>query len=485
MNRLVVKGVILSVLLNLIVKSAWILGIELGVQRVVGNESYGQYYSLFNITVLFLIVLDLGITNFNNKNIAQHTQLLNKHLGGLIMLKFILGILYLFILLPVGYFLNNNSDSLQILILLGLAQIFNSFTLYFRSNLNALFRFGWDALLSVADRLLLILFCSIVLLDIVNISMDILLFAKLQMITSFITMLVAAAANFKITGAVKLNFNLVFYYSILRKSLPFATLVLIMGLYSKSDAVLLGYLLDDTLEAGIYAAGYRLFDAYAQFAIIAAGVLYPFFSRSIKLGESVNEMLGWSIRLLVSSAILLTVISLFFSNELAELLYKEHIPETVHILSVLMFVSVPYVLSIIAGSYITAAGKIKFLIQVALLCAVVNIVLNIIFIPSYGAIASSYIAILTQLVSASILILFISKRLQFVGTIMWITRLFVLTVVLFSSAFLIRIQSWPIMLDLIIMLVLFVIILLLTRILDFKTFSVIFKNSLVSGKNIN
>lgn len=477
MNRLVIRGVVLSVLLNLIVKSGWILGIELGVQRVVGNESYGQYYSLFNITVLFLIILDLGITNFNNRNIAQHRHLLNKHLGGLTILKLILGILYLFILLPVGFFLDYNSDSLQILFLLGLAQIFNSFTLYFRSNLNALFRFGWDALLSVADRLLLILFCSIVLLRIVNISMDILLFAKLQVITSFITMSVAAITNFKITGAVKLNFNPVFYYYILRQSLPFATLVLIMGLYSKSDAVLLGYLLDDTLQTGIYAAGYRLFDAYAQFAIIATGVLYPFFSRSIKFGESVNEILGWSIRLLVSSAILLTIISLFFSDELAKLLYKEHIPETAHILSILMFISVPYVLSIVAGSYITAAGKIKFLIHVALLCAFVNIVLNIIFIPSYGAFASSYIAILTQLISASMLILFISKRLQFVGTIKWLIRLFILIVVLFSGAFVIRIQPWPIILDLIIMLILFVIILSLTRILDFKMFSVLFKSS--------
>jgi len=480
MNRLVVRGMAFSVLLNLVVKSAWILGVELGIQRVVGNESYGQYYSLFNITVLFLIVLDLGITNFNIRNIAQHSQLLNKHLGGLTILKFILGIVYLLVLLPVGYILNNNSDSLQILFLLGVAQMFNSFTLYFRSNLNALFRFGWDAVLSVADRLLLILFCSIVLLGIESISMDILLFAKLQMITSFITMLIAAIANFKVAGSVKLNFNPVFYYSILRQSLPFAMLVLIMSVYTKSDAVLLSYLLEDASEAGIYAAGYRLFDAYAQFAVIATGVLYPFFSRSIKFGESVNAIFGWSIRLLISSAFFLTIMSLFFSNELAELLYKENIPETARVLSVLMFVSVPYVLSIVAGSYITAAGRIRFLVQVALLCAFLNIVLNIIFIPSHGAFASAFIAVLTQIVSASVLIYFIAKRLQFVNTTKWIIRLSALVVALLSGAFVISNQSWPILLDVVMMLFLFVIALLFTRILDFKMLYVIFKSNVDS-----
>ncbi len=480
MNRLVVRGMAFSVLLNLMVKSVWILGVELAVQRAVGNQSYGQYYSLFNITVLFLIVLDLGITNFNIRNIAQHSQLLNKHLGGLTILKLILGMVYLFVLLPVGYMLNNDSNSLKILFLLGLAQMFNSFTLYFRSNLSALLRFGWDAALSVADRLLLIIFCSIVLLGIGGISMDIFLFAKLQMITSFITMLIAATANFKVAGSIKLNFNPVFYYSILRQSFPFATLVMIMSIYTKSDAVLLSYLLEDASQAGIYAAGYRLFDAYAQFAVIATGILYPFFSRSIKLGQSVNAILGWSIRLLISSAFFLTIISLFFSNELAGLFYKEHVRETARVLSVLMFVSVPYVLSIVAGSYITAAGRIRFLIQVALLCAFVNIVLNIIFIPSYGAIASAIIAVLTQIVSASVLIYFIAKRLQFVNTTNWIIRLSVLVLTLLSGAFVISNQSWPIVLDMVMMLVIFVIALLFTRILDFKMFYVIFKSNVDS-----
>ncbi|MCX7745147.1 MAG: oligosaccharide flippase family protein [Flavobacteriales bacterium] len=469
MNKLIVKGIVLSVLLNLAVKSLWILGVELGVQRVVGNTSYGIYYSLYNVTVLFLIILDLGITNFNNRNIAQHNQLLSKHLGGLIILKLLLGAIYLLALLPVAFILNLEKGAIHILFLLGFAQIFNSFTLYLRSNLNALLKFGWDALLSVSDRLLLIIFCGIVLMDLTRFKMDVLLFARLQLISSLITMLIATLANIKIIGLVKLSFNWKFYYSILRQSLPFATLVLIMSVYTKSDAVLLNYLRFDSTEAGIYAAAYRLFDAFAQFAVIATGVLFPYFSKSIKSGESVNEIFGWAVRLLFSSAFFLSIFTVFFSDELSDLLYKEHISETAQVLAVLMCVAIPYVLSIIAGSYITAAGRIRFLVKIALICALINVLLNIIFIPMYGALASAYIAILTQSISALLLMFFVNKRLKFNLIKTWVFRFFGFIFLLVVGAYFVSIQHWLIIVDMIIMIGLFIILLLIFRILNLRT----------------
>lgn len=468
MNKLIVKGIALSVLLNLVVKSLWILGVELGVQRVVGNTSYGLYYSLFNVTVLFLIILDLGITNFNNRNIAQHSQLLSKHLGGLTVLKFLLGLVYLFILLPVAYFLNLDTDAIQILFLLAIAQMFNSFTLYLRSNLNALLKFGWDALLSVADRLLLIVFCGIVLMDLTRFKMDILLFARLQLLSSFITMLIASLANIKIAGMFKLTFNWKFYYTILRQSLPFASLVLVMSIYTKSDAVLLNYLREDATEAGIYAAAYRLFDAFAQFAVIATGVLFPYFSRSIKTGESVNEIFGWAVRLLFSSAFFLSVFTVFFNEKLSDLLYKEHVSETAQVLAVLMCVAIPYVLSIIAGSYITAAGRIRFLVQIALICALTNVVFNIIFIPIYGALASAYIAILTQSLSALLLMIFVIRRLKFNLIKKWIVRFSGLIILLVAGAYFISLQQLPIIFDMLLMIGLFLMLLLLFGVLNVR-----------------
>ena len=69
--------------LNLLIKPFWILGIDRGVQNAVGESDYGLYLSVFSYSFLFFILLDLGITNFNNRNIAQNNQLLSKHFAGI------------------------------------------------------------------------------------------------------------------------------------------------------------------------------------------------------------------------------------------------------------------------------------------------------------------------------------------------------------------------------------------------------------------
>ena len=65
MQKKLLSGLFWVLLANLLVKPLWILGIEVGVQNAVGNEVYGFYFSILSISLIFNILLDLGITNFN------------------------------------------------------------------------------------------------------------------------------------------------------------------------------------------------------------------------------------------------------------------------------------------------------------------------------------------------------------------------------------------------------------------------------------
>jgi O-antigen/teichoic acid export membrane protein len=77
-------NLIFLVSLNLLIKPFWIFGIDMAVQNTVGASEYGFYFALFNFSLLLNIFLDLGITNFNNRNIARHNQLLTKHFSNIV-----------------------------------------------------------------------------------------------------------------------------------------------------------------------------------------------------------------------------------------------------------------------------------------------------------------------------------------------------------------------------------------------------------------
>ncbi|HZX63242.1 MAG TPA: oligosaccharide flippase family protein, partial [Bacteroidales bacterium] len=157
MQRKFLTNLGLMLLLNLLIKPIWIFAIDRNVQNMVGALDYGFYFEVLNFSFLFNIFLDLGITNFNNRNIAQNHHLLNKHFSAIVVLKFMLAMVYIFIAFTVALLMNYKADQMKLLAWLAFNQILTSFILYLRSNVSGLLMFKTDSILSVLDRLLMIL----------------------------------------------------------------------------------------------------------------------------------------------------------------------------------------------------------------------------------------------------------------------------------------------------------------------------------------
>ena len=109
------------------------------------------------------MLLDFGITNYNNRNIAQNHQLLSKSLSNIVGLKLLLAILYAIVTIVVGFFIGYEGRQFQLLLFLILNQFIASFILYLRSNLSGLHYFKTDSFISVLDRALMIIICGILL----------------------------------------------------------------------------------------------------------------------------------------------------------------------------------------------------------------------------------------------------------------------------------------------------------------------------------
>ena len=94
MAKKLFRNLFLLVFVNLLVKPLWIFGIDLQVQNTVGAENYGFYFVVFNFSFLFHIILDLGLHQFNNKEVAKNPSLLPSLFGKLFALKGMMTILY-------------------------------------------------------------------------------------------------------------------------------------------------------------------------------------------------------------------------------------------------------------------------------------------------------------------------------------------------------------------------------------------------------
>jgi len=391
-------NLILLVLLNILIKPFWFFGIEVAVQNRVGEEMYGFYFSLFNFAFILNILLDLGITNFNNRAIARNPQKLGTHLESIVPLKFLLSLVYAGIVFLTGAIIGYSEVQFRLLVVLVINQFLSSFILYLRSNISGIQLFRTDSLLSVLDRTLMIILNSILLwTNFTGKAYRIEWFVYTQTISYSITLSVVLAIVLFHSGKIRLHFNPGKTMAILRQSYPFAILILLMSFFNRIDSVMIERLLEDGKEqAGIYAQSFRILDALSQFAVLFSALLLPMFSKMLKTGENTEELIRIAASLLLTVSVTAAVAGLFFNEEIIRLMYHQVELKSPAILSLLMggfvFISVSY----IYGTLLTANRNLKQLNTLAGITVVLNISLNLLLIPEFKAYGAAIASIISQ-----------------------------------------------------------------------------------------
>ena len=421
MKRKFITNLGFLLFLNLLVKPFWIFGIDRTIQNIAAPGEYGFYFTVLNFTFLFNILLDFGITNFNNKNIAQNNHLLNKHFSSIAVLRLVLAALYFVVIFGVGAIIGYDARHFYFLLFLGINQFLVSFILYLRSNISALLFFKIDSAMSVLDRLLMILFCSILLWGHFTAEpFRIIWFVYAQTLAYLVTAFVALMIVMKKAAFIRWEWDAAFFLTILKQSFPFALLVLLMSFYNRIDSVMLERLLPrgiGTRQVDIYAKAFRLLDAVNMIAYLFSVLLVPIFARLIKDKSPIEGMVKLSFTIIFTMSVIIAICSSFFSDHIMSLLYVGQIQEAQKIFVYLIIGFIPISITYIFGTLLTANGSLKALNIMALTGMILNISLNLILIPRFMAIGSAYASVATQFVTAIIQVVIAQRIFKF--TINW------------------------------------------------------------------
>ncbi len=398
MTKTFVSNLVLIILLNLVVKPFFILGIDAEVQNQVGSADYGLYFALLNFSFLFNIFLDFGITNYNTRNLSQYPHLAGNQLGSLLGLRLMLFIIYSVFTLGIGMAIGYQNQDLSLLSILILNQFFVAVILFMRSNFAGLHRFRWDAVFSVLDRSLLILICGYLLwFRTSNSPFKMEWFVWAQTAAYGISALFALVVAHHTIGKAKVKIRRLFSIVILRQSFPYALLILLMMIYNRMDSVMLERIhVDGASQAGIYAQGFRLLDAVNMFAMLFAGLLLPMFTRMLSMRESITDLVKHAGSILFVSACVFSISAYHFAEEIIAWRYHDNIVESAQAFRFLILSFIPIALTYIFGTLLTANGSLKQLNIMAMLGLALNFALNVWLIPKFGAKGAAEATLITQ-----------------------------------------------------------------------------------------
>lgn len=448
MQRFFVKNLLFVLTVNILVKPVWIFMIDRTVQNRVGHESYGLYQALFNMGIIFQIILDFGLSNYNTRIISQDPDKLKEIFPSMFSARMLLVVAYAVLVGLLAMAIGYNKNELILLSGILLIQAFAATLLFIRSNVSSLHRFKADSLLSVTDRLLMIAVCGFLLFNpSISSSFTIGWFVSAQIFCYFIAIVVAMAVLKKIT---KLQFRFTFNASktleIIRQSAPYALLIFLMSVYTRVDSVLLERLLGvaGKEEAGIYAAGYRLLDVCNIFGLMFAGILLPLFGRMLVQKQNIGPIIGVSVNILIPFSFMIAVSSWFFGNEIMQLLYKNSSGQSALVFALLMSSFPAFCIMYVYSTLLTASGNLKLLNKIALAGVVINIALNLLLIPVYRSAGAATAALVTQSTLALCFIIFAKKDMRLATNLKWVIAHLSFLLLLFLAAYSVRLLviSW-------------------------------------------
>ena len=388
------RNIVLLLIINLLIKPIYVLFIEAEVQNVVGPNEYGTYFGLLNFCMLFNMILDLGIQNYNSKFVAQNRSIVSSHFANVLGTKLILVILFLATIGLGGLLIGFPASYFKWLFGIGVILILNTTQMYLRSHFSSLGHYRKEVWLSGLDKLLIVLALGYFLY--IDNTMSIDLFIQTQIIViafSSIITLILLSRLFKI----RLHFSLDKSLSLLRKTLPYALVLLLMTLFTRLDGVMLERLLDDqAYSAGVYAAGFRLMDAANMIGILFASLLLPMFANALGENKSVQALFANGSQFLFFVSSVIVLICVFYGDQLIHALYDDATDNYVRVFKYLMVAFWAMSNSSILGCLFLASGKLKSINMLFVLGIVVNFSLNLFLIPKHMAFGAVIATIITQ-----------------------------------------------------------------------------------------
>lgn len=407
-SRFYNRSLLRLVLVNALVKPVWILGIDRWVQNAVGLESYGNYFTVWGLTLTVGFLLDLGLSTRIQREVAgQQGQ--SEQLSGLFATKSALLLLYFISIAAIGWL----NPSLPTEILWGVAaiQALQSLYLYFRSWVTATQQFGADVWFSISDKALLIPLCAWWLMGNgkpMPVSLSV--FIWLQLFTLSLSIL--WVCFFLYRRGVSFIGKIAFSFDDLKRSWPYALLVLLMSAHTRLD----GYWLtlwgkQGSYEAGRYASGFRLLDAVNMFGYLVASFLLPYLARNASNKETTrlairNARLG-----LTTISIVAISIVLILPHRVAAILYPNDAQAVSMIWPTLFGSLIGYSLIHVYGTALTAWGELRVFQYVIGGALVLHVLLSASLIPMSGAMGSAMAAWISQVLAGSMLMFLVHRRM--------------------------------------------------------------------------
>ena len=367
------------------------------VARLLGDDGYGRWTTIFVVVSFTSYLTDLGIRGIAVQRASAEPRRAPEWIGALLSIRFLVAIPATLISIAVVAAVAGNDDMLVAGLLLS-ATIFVSvpgalqmvFQLQVRNHVTI-------ALLTLNSVLWAgaVVYCDANDLGIVELAAA---FLGVAIVTNVLQGVLAARAM-----PIRTRGTRPLWGPLIRLGAPLALSGLLVNLYGRIDQIIV-FRAAGAGDAGLYGAVYRILEQAHFIPLSLNATMFPMVAAAwaSDRGRARRLLQLGAEYMMVGSAGLLAF-AIVCARPSVEFVFGSGFPDAAPALPILMGAFIAISFGYLGGQGVIVLGLQRLAVTAAATGLVVNVVLNLIFVPPYGFLAAAWITLITEvLVNGSV-----------------------------------------------------------------------------------
>lgn len=368
--------------------------------RYLGAEDYGVLSFALAFTAIFSIFTDLGWNSLSIREIARNNDLFQKYLGNVLTLKIFLTIIIFFVIMLIVNILQYSQEMTITIYLITGSVVLTAFSQFFYSLYQSEEKMEYQSLGIIFYNIFLFVGVIIAIYIRGNISS----FALVYLVASLFVLiynLIICSYKFE---PLRLDLDLSFLKSKMKEALPFGLTTAFVTIYYYIDSIMLSFIQGNEV-VGIYNVAYRIILIVLFIPSILNIVIFPamskfYLSSKESLMLSFRKYFKWMALIGIPMGVGITL----FADFIIEILFGTEYKAAAFALQILIWSSVFIFLSGSFSRLLESTDRQLVLTKIAGICALENIILNLILIPFYSYSGASFATVITELTALILVI---------------------------------------------------------------------------------
>lgn len=375
--------------------------------RRIGSTGLGIYGYVFSISQFLMTVIAVGMNPFRIRNIAKSRKdkkALSLQFWNIYFIQFLIGLSVSFLYIAYIYFFDVKYKNLYLIQLIFIVGLTLDISWFFQ---------GIEEFSKVVIRNTVIKLSSVLLIIIfVSTKDDLWIYVFITSITNFLGSLVFWLSIHGKVGKPIFNSNV--FKQLWKPAFIILTPQLFMQVYTTLDKTIVGYFVDPT-ELSYYDQSQKIARIILAVLTSITIVMLPKISKAQAEGKSENILVYTKKSFDYTIIIALILFSVVFINtkEFVPWFFGENFkPMTINMLISCLIIVVSPIGGVFANQFAIAIEKDKEYAYPMIIGAIVSIIGNVAFVPTYGAVAATIVLVVVELLVFFFRVFFVRKEIK-------------------------------------------------------------------------